>query len=74
MQRSIGAPRGAPVHALVAPDGRVLAYLQAAQGVNLDSYLGRAVGIDGPRTHRSEWRTDHILVEKLTPVRLKVSP
>jgi len=71
VQRSVGAPRGAPVHALVAPDGRVLAYLQAAPGVNLDHYLGRAVGVNGPRSHRTEWHTDHIFVEKLTPVRLK---
>ncbi|QDT47721.1 Bacterial SH3 domain protein [Symmachiella dynata] len=71
VQRSIGAPRGAPVHALVAPDGRVLAYLQGAKGVNLDRYLGRAVGINGPRTHQPKWNTDHILVEKLTPVNLK---
>ncbi len=71
IQRSIGAPRGAPVHALVAPGGRVLAYLQAAPGINLDRYLGRAMGLNGPRTHRREWGTDHIIVEKLTPVRLK---
>lgn len=70
IQRSVGAPRGAPRYALVAPNGRVLAYLQAVRGLDLDRHLGRAMGINGPRTARREWGTDHIVVEKVTPVRL----
>lgn len=70
IQRSVGAPPGAPAHALVALDGRVLAYLHPVRGLNLDQYLGRGMGLNGRRTHRPEWRTDLIVVEKVTPVRL----
>ena len=71
IQRSVGAPAGAPQHVMIAPDGKILAYLTATKGIDLDKHLGRAMGINGPRNHRAEWHTDHIRVEQLTPVRLR---
>lgn len=62
---------GLPQHALVAPDGRLLAYLQAGQGVRLDSYVGQSMGVIGRRSHDSRLRADLIVVERLTPVQLQ---
>ena len=62
---------GLPTYALVAPDGRLLAYLQADQGVNLDAYLGKSMGVVGKRTHEPQLQSDLIVVRQLTPVRLE---
>ena len=62
---------GLPRHALVAPDGRVLAYLKPGQGVQLDHYLGQSMGVIGRRTFDPRLRNDLIVVERLTPVQLQ---
>jgi hypothetical protein len=62
---------GLPTHALVAPDGRLLAYLTAGQGVQLDQYLGKSMGVIGKRSHDGRLRSDVIVVEKLLPVQLQ---
>lgn len=70
VQRAAAAGTGAPAYVLITPQGRVLAYLQPTNGLNLESYLGKAMGIYGERSHRPELRTDLIIVRSLTPVRL----
>ncbi len=62
---------GGPQYALIAPDGRLLAYLQAAQGVDLRRYNGQAMGIIGERQFRQDWGADTIVVRGLQPVQLK---
>jgi hypothetical protein len=62
---------GVPPHILVAPDGRLLAYLQAGHGIDLDAWLGQSVGLVGPRTHQPQIQADLIQVTGLTPVRLQ---
>jgi hypothetical protein len=62
-------PNG-PRHVLLAPNGRILAYLQAERGINLDAYIGRQMGIIGVRAYRSELQTDLIVVRGMIPVRL----
>lgn len=71
VQRIGFVPPGRPQFALVAPDGRLLAYLQGDQGVDLNQYIGRPMGLEGRRWHRPELRGDFILVRTLTPVRLR---
>lgn len=71
IQRSATTYPGAPRHVLLTPSGRILAYLQAEQGINLDQYLGRAMGLHGKRSYRPELRTDLMTVRGLTPVRLR---
>ena len=77
IQRSATTYRGAPRHVLLAPGGRILAYLQpdkntnGGRGINLDRYLGRAMGVYGSRSFRADLQTDFILVRDLTPVRLR---
>ena len=55
---------------LVSPNGRVLAYLYAGGGYNLDAYVGQPMGIFGPRSFRPELQTDLIVVRSMMPVRL----
>jgi hypothetical protein len=70
VQRAAAAGTGAPAYVLITPQGRVLAYLQPVNGLNLEPYVGKAMGIYGQRTHRPDLRTDQIIVRSLTPVRL----
>jgi hypothetical protein len=70
IQRAAMPVPGGPRHVLLSPDGRILAYLYPDRGVNLDAYVGRPMGIRGPRSFRPELRTDLIIVQGMMPVRL----
>ena len=70
VQKAAAAGTGTPAYVLVTPQGRVLAYLQPANGLNLEAYVGKAMGIYGQRSFRPELRLDMIVVRSLTPVRL----
>ncbi|MGQ0637512.1 MAG: SH3 domain-containing protein [Planctomycetaceae bacterium] len=61
---------GAPRYVLLAPSGRVLAYLAPAANVNLDQWVGRAAGVVGSRAHNPALRADLITVIRAAPVRL----
>jgi hypothetical protein len=62
---------GGPQYVLVAPDGRMLTYLQPSQGVDLNRYVGRSMGITGKRYHRDDWNADTLIVQSLQPVQLR---
>jgi hypothetical protein len=62
---------GAPRHVLLAPDGRILAYLVSESGVNLDRLSGQAMGIVGRRFFHPDLQADVIQVRGATPVRLQ---
>ena len=62
---------GGPQYALIAPDGKLLAYLQPAAGVDLRRNAGQAMGIIGDRQFRQDWGADTITVRGLQPVQLK---
>jgi hypothetical protein len=62
---------GLPQYAIVAPDGRFLAYLQPVRGLPLERYVGRSMGVYGQRSHRPELRGDYIVVRAMQPVRLR---
>ena len=63
--------RGAPRYALLNQKGRVLAYLYPAQGIDLEKWVGKGVGVIGPRFPNSEYRADVITVNRIAPVRLQ---
>jgi len=67
--RPAGRP-GLPPYALVAPDGRILAYLAPTPGVNLNSWQNREAGVLGQRAYDSRLGTDVITVTGVDPVRL----
>jgi hypothetical protein len=67
------AVRGGVRHVLLAPDGRVLAYLQGTTGINLDRFVGQSMGLTGPRQYRRDLGADLLVVRQLTPVRLTPS-
>ncbi len=62
---------GGPQYVLIAPDGRMLSFLQPGPGVNLGRYNGRSMGIIGQRSRREEWNADVITVRSLQPVQLR---
>jgi hypothetical protein len=71
VQRSALSRPGLPAYVLLAPDGRVLSYLQPGQGINLDAYIGQSVGITGARSFRRELNADLMIVRGVTPVNLQ---
>jgi len=71
VQRAASTAPGGPQHVLLTPNGRILAYLQAEPGVNLDSYVGRPMGLYGERTHRPDLQAEVLSVRGAVPVRLK---
>jgi SH3-like domain-containing protein len=59
--QQVFAPKlGAPRYALVDEAGKVRYYVTPAPGVNLQSYVGRQVGITGTRGYMPEQRAQHI--------------
>lgn len=62
---------GGPQFVLVAPDGKMLTYLQPGPGVDLNRYVGRPMGINGRRQHRDDWNADSLTVQSLQPVQLR---
>ena len=71
VQRAIAPAPGSPAHVLLEPSGRILAYLQAAPGVDLEAHLGQSMGLFGRRTKSRDLQADVIIVSGLTPVRLQ---
>jgi len=62
---------GGPQFVLLSPDGKMLSFLQAGQGIDLNRYSGKAMGIIGQRVHRDDWNADMITVRSLQPVQLR---
>lgn len=71
IRRVVARTPNMPQHALVAPNGRILAYLQPVPGLPLDQYVGRPMGVYGNRSHRQDLRNDFIVVRAMMPVRLQ---
>lgn len=64
---------GGPQYALVAPGGKLLAYLVPAAGVDLKRAVNQSMGIVGERAFRQEWGAEVITVRGLQPVQLRNS-
>lgn len=61
---------GAPMFALVTPEGRLLAYLKTAEGVRIDEWVGKPSGIIGNRQFDPQLGADLIRVHRVVPVQL----
>ena len=59
---------GAPRYAIMDDAGNVRCYVSPAPGVNLRSYVGQQVGINGMRGFMPENRTTHIMARHINPV------
>lgn len=70
IQKSTLNRPGAPRYVLLAPTGKVLAYLVPVPGLNLDPWVGKSVGLNGNRVAHPDLKTDLITVIRVTPVRL----
>src|SRR5690606_39271655 len=60
VQRSATTFPGAPQHVLLAPNGRILAYLHSSAGVSLDEHIGQQRGVYGEREFNQSLRADLI--------------
>ena len=63
-------PNG-PRYVLLAPDGRTLAYLIAADGVSIEEHVGKQRGVVGDRRRSETLGGDVIRVRRLVPVELE---
>lgn len=71
VQRLGGNPNGGPAYALVTPDGKLLAYLEPAPGLDLAPAANQALGIQGQRSFREDLKADLIVVRGYQPVTLR---
>ena len=74
IQRSSITADGVPGYMLMSPDGRLLAYLEPAPGIDLSQAQNRAWGIIGDRSFRDQLQSDVIVVRGFQPVVLRTGP
>ena len=60
-----------PSFVLVAPNGRLLAFLQPAAGISLAGWVNRSVGVTGPRGFNRDLQADLLQIRSIHPVRLR---
>jgi len=60
-----------PSFVLVAPNGKLLAFLRPSAGINLAAWVNRSVGLTGPRQFDRDLQSDLLLVKSLQAVRLR---
>ena len=59
---------GAPSYALVDDKGKVVCYVMPAPGVNMQSYLGHRVGINGLRRDVTDHNAELLTAKRVTPL------
>ena len=66
--RPVVSRRGntAPRFALVDPRGKVVTFLSAAPGVDLNAFVGQTIGVTGSRAFVPQLRRDHLTAERVT--------
>jgi hypothetical protein len=63
---------GGPQYAILDPQGNIRCYVSPAPGVNLRSYVGRQVGINGIRGYMPEQRASHVMARHVSVVESNV--
>ena len=66
LTRVVPSKVGAPRYALLDAKGNVRSYVSPAPGVNMQYYLGREVGVSGPRGYIAEGKATHITAKHVT--------
>ena len=56
---------------IVAPEGRVLAVLQADRSIPLDRMVGQSMGVIGERNYDPRLGTDLLVVKRMLPIQLE---
>lgn len=59
-----------PKYVLLAPNGKILAYLDAVGGFDLGKHVNFAVGLQGDRFHNPKWKADYIKVRSAKSINL----
>ena len=68
LSRVSSSKPGAPQYAIKDETGQVVCYVSPAPGVNLRSYVGQQVGINGSRGYIPEQRTSHVMAQHVSVV------
>ncbi|QDT39166.1 hypothetical protein [Stratiformator vulcanicus] len=71
IERSSGSDPQTPEFVLVGPDGKAVSYLKDQPGIDLERFIGKAMGVDGKRFSNPQFPIPMIAVERLTPVAMK---
>ncbi len=64
----IATSPGQPTHALTDETGRILSYITAIPGLNLDRYVNQAVGVTGLRGYLPQLQSGHIQAQRVVRV------
>src|SRR5208283_4548555 len=59
---------GGPQYAILDASGNIRCYVSPAPGVNLRSYVGQQVGINGIRGYMPEQKASHVMARHVTVV------
>jgi hypothetical protein len=59
---------GGPQYAILDAEGKILCYVSPAPGVNLQSFVGRVVGINGIVGYMPQQRASHVVARHVSPV------
>lgn len=65
------APPELPQFVLVAPDGRLLAYVEPLENVRMEEWVDKPAGLIGERTFDATLDADRIRVRRIVPVQLR---
>jgi hypothetical protein len=68
LTRVAASKPGAPQYAVVDAGGNVRCYVSPAPGVNLRSYVGQQVGVNGIRGYMPEQRATHLVARHISVV------
>lgn len=68
LQRLPATSAGTPRYALLDENNEIHCYVTPAPGVNLQNYVGRAVGIHGMRGFMPEQKAQHIVAKHVTAI------
>ncbi len=64
----VAAGPGQPTHALADQTGRILSYVTAVPGLNLERYVNQAVGVTGLRGYLPQLQSGHIQAQRVVRV------
>jgi hypothetical protein len=62
---------GEAPYRLTSPTGKVLAHVKPDEGVDVESFVGKSVGLHGSRWFEDKVKSDYISVSGLEPVQLR---
>ncbi|MEZ6048028.1 MAG: hypothetical protein R3C11_21110 [Planctomycetaceae bacterium] len=70
IQRTLNPREGLPQHVLVSPEGKIISYVQPRGNLDLDSFVGQSMGIQGEVSFRQDLNRHVLVIDRMMPVQL----